>query len=279
MLEKLSLARLFGMPMGVLAAAILASSPAHAAMSDWADNQGGRMRLVALAPDVQGHIRAALQIEPAPGWITYWREPGESGIPPQVSPVPDSGVTLTKMGFPVPKPITVGTIQEIGYDAPVTFPLDFRVEGKQPATLQLTAFIGLCKDICIPFQAALSLPLSAAGQSTPHEQALLDAADAALPQGPAPDFTVESHSLSTDTKTLSLRLTLPEETGDAPLIYVTGPTGYVFFKQANGKRDGKTFATDIAIGKLPKNYDIKGKNWGILVIDGEHAMETTLAFE
>ncbi|WP_286203091.1 protein-disulfide reductase DsbD domain-containing protein [Rhizobium lusitanum] len=267
------------MPLGVLAATILASSPVHAATSDWADNPGGRMRLVALAPDAQGRIRAALQIEPAPGWITYWREPGESGIPPQVSPVPDGGIALTKMSFPVPKPIIVGAIQEIGYDAPVTLPLDFRIEGKQPAKLELTAFIGLCKDICIPFQAELSLPLSAAGQSTPHEQALLDAADASLPQAPTPDFTAESHSLSADGKMLSLRLTLPEASGDAPLIYVTGPAGYVFFKQANGKRDGKTFATDIAIGKLPRNYDVKGKSWSVLVIDGERAMETTLAFE
>ncbi len=279
MLEKLSFAGLLRMPVCVLAATIFAHSPAHAAMSDWADNQGGRMRLVALAPDAQGHVRAALQIEPAPGWITYWREPGESGIPPQVSPAPNGGMTLAKMSFPVPKPITVGAIQEIGYDAPVTLPLDFRVEGKQPAKLELTAFIGLCKDICIPFQAELSLPLSTAGQAEPHEQALLDAADASLPQAPAPDFAIESHSLSADAKTLSLRLTLPEAAGEAPLIYVTGPAGYVFFKQVSGKRDGKSFATDIAIGKLPKNYDIKDKSWGVLVIDGDRAMETTLAFE
>ena len=38
------------------------------------------MRIVALPPDASGHIRAGLQIEPKPGWITYWREPGESGI-------------------------------------------------------------------------------------------------------------------------------------------------------------------------------------------------------
>jgi DsbC/DsbD-like thiol-disulfide interchange protein len=279
MIGKLSFARLLTTLFGTFAAAILTGSVAHAAMSGWADNEGGRMRLVALAPDAQGHIRAALQIEPAPGWITYWREPGESGIPPQVSSAPDSSVTLEKISYPTPKPITVGAIQEIGYDAPVTLPLDFRVNGKPPATLDLTAFIGLCKDICIPFQTKFSLPLSDAGQSIPHEQALLDAANASLPQAPSPDFAVENHRLSPDAKTLSLRLTLPEANGDAPLIYVTGPTGYVFFKQANGKRDGKTFAADIAIGKLPKSYNIKGKSWGILVIDGEHAIETTLAFE
>lgn len=279
MIKMPRLARRTTIAAATLAAVLCAGSGAHAATSDWANNTGGRMRLVALAPDTEGHIRAALQIEPAPGWITYWREPGESGIPPQVTATAGSGVTIVAMRYPVPKPITVGAIQEIGYDAPVTLPLDLRIDGKAPAKLDLTAFIGVCKDICIPFQAELSLPLPPASQSTPHEEALLDAAVASLPQAPAPDFAIESHTLSADAKTLSLRLTLPEARSQAPLIYVTGPTGYVFFKQANGKRDGKSFTTDIAIGKLPKNYDIKGKDWGILVIDGERAMETTLAFE
>lgn len=279
MIAMTTLTRLSTLLAGAFAAALCAGPAAQAAMSDWVDNQGGRMRLVALAPDADGHIRAALQIEPQPGWITYWREPGQSGIPPQVTLAPESGVTLEKTGYPTPKQITVGNIQEIGYDAPVTLPLDFRVAGKVPAKLELTAFIGLCKDICIPFQAEYSLPLPAGEQPTAHELALLDAAKASLPQPPSSDFALQSHSLTTDAKTLALRLTLPETTGDAPTIYVTGPTGYAFFEQANTKREGNAYSADIAIGKLPKNYDIKGKTWGILVIDGDRAMETTLALE
>ncbi len=252
---------------------------AHAAMSDWVDNQGGRMRLVALAPDAEGHIRAALQIEPEPGWITYWREPGQGGIPPQITPAPGSGVTLEKTGYPIPKPISVGPIQEIGYDAPVTLPLDLRVTGKAPEKLELNAFIGLCKDICIPFQADLSVPLPADEQPTSHELALLDAAKALLPEAPSSDFSVESHSISADARSLSLRLKLPDASGKAPAIYVTGPSGYIFFQQANAKREGPTFSTEIEIGKLPQTYDIKGKSWGILVVDGDRAMETSLAFE
>lgn len=261
------------------AALLCGVAMAHAATSDWVDNQGGRMRLVALAPDAQGHIRAALQIEPEPGWITYWREPGQGGIPPQVTPAPGSGVTLEKTGYPIPKPISVGPIQEIGYDAPVTLPLDFRLMGKPPEKLELSAFIGLCKDICIPFQAELSLTLPVGEQPTSHELALLDAAKALLPEAPSSDFAVQSHTISADAKSLSLRLTLPEAAGKTPAIYVTGPSGYVFFQQANATWEGATFSTDIEIGKLPKNYDPKGKSWGILVVDGDRAMETTLALE
>jgi DsbC/DsbD-like thiol-disulfide interchange protein len=265
-----------------VAAAVFALSAqiADAASSDWQLNEGGRMRLVALSPDDQGRIRAALQIEPKPGWVTYWREPGDSGIPPQITLAADSGTTLEKISYPVPKPITIGPIQEIGYDEPVTLPLDLKVAGDaKPAKLDLTAFIGLCKDICIPFQASFSLPLSAAAQSEPEEVAVLDATAATLPKPPSPDFSVESHSLSADGKKLSLKMTLPEAAGDAPQIYVTGPSGYVFFKRMNDKRDGRDFQTDIMIGRLPKTYDIKGKRWDILAIDGDHAIETTLAFD
>ncbi len=279
MIGLTTLARLSTLLAGAFAATLCAGPAAHAAMSDWVDNQGGRMRLVALAPDAEGHIRAALQIEPQPGWITYWREPGQSGIPPQVTLAPGSGVTLEKASYPTPKQIMVGNIQEIGYDAPVTLPLDFRTTSKAPAKLDLTAFIGLCKDICIPFQADYSLELPAGEQPATHELALLDAAKASLPQAPSSDFALQSHRLSSDAKTLALRLTLPEATGDAPTIYVTGPAGYAFFEQANAKREGTAYSADITIGKLPKNYDTKGKTWGILVVDGDRAMETTLALE
>ena len=120
MIKKSHLSQFASTVFGMLAAGVLLALPAHAAMSDWANNEGGRMRLVALAPDADGHIRAALQIEPEPGWITYWREPGDSGIPPQVSPAPEGNVALEKVAFPVPKLITVGKVKEIGYDAPVT---------------------------------------------------------------------------------------------------------------------------------------------------------------
>lgn len=246
-------------------------------MSDWQVNEGGRMRLVALSPDADGTIRAALQIEPNPGWITYWREPGQSGIPPMLTPAPDSGISLKTIGFPAPKTITIGDIGEIGYDGPVTLPLSLQSSaGVGSAKLDMTAFIGLCKDICIPFQASLSL---SAASSTPEEKAIVDAATASLPKPPSADFSIQSHQLSADGKTLSLNMTLPEPTGEAPRIYVTGPSGYAFFKQENGKRDGKGFATDIAIGKLPKTYSVHGKSWGVVVVDGERAMETTLAFD
>lgn len=255
------------------------SHPAQAEMSDWAQNEGGRMRLVALSPDADGHIGAGLQIEPKPGWITYWREPGNNGIPPQITIAPQSGVTLDAVSYPAPKHIVSGKVEDIGYDAPVTLPLSLTAPKAGPVTLDATAFIGICKDICIPFQAQLSLKLGGAAQSRPQEETILQSAAARLPEAPSADFKVAAHILSPDMKQLSLKITLPEEGASTPDIIVTGPTGYAFTRQTNAVRAGRTYSADIAIGKLPKNYDIRGKQWGVLVIDGTRAMESTLAFE
>ncbi|MDC9832527.1 protein-disulfide reductase DsbD domain-containing protein [Rhizobium binxianense] len=266
-----------------VAAALVPLCSAHAEMSGWADNEGGRMRLVALAPDAGGKIRAALQIEPKPGWITYWKEPGGNGIPPQMTIAAGSGVSLDAIAYPVPKHFFNGAIEDIAYDAPVTLPLSLTAAGKGPVEIDAAAFIGICRDICIPFQANFQLKLGPAIQSHPQEEAILKDADATLPKPPSTDFDVTAHAMSPDGKTLSLTLVLPGEGlgqgKSAPDIIVTGPSGYAFTKQIGGKRDGATFKVDIAIGKLPENYDISGKRWGVLVIGGARAMETTLAFE
>src|SRR3546814_18929127 len=80
---------------------LLGVAMAQAETTPWATNEGGRMRLVALPPDADGTVRGALQIEPKPGWITYWREPGDAGIPPHVTFSEQAGVTLEQISYPV----------------------------------------------------------------------------------------------------------------------------------------------------------------------------------
>jgi DsbC/DsbD-like thiol-disulfide interchange protein len=263
-----------------LVAAFAPFCSAQAEMSAWAEAEGGRMRLVALAPDAGGKIRAGLQIEPKPGWITYWREPGNSGIPPQITVAPESGITLTAIRYPVPKHLVDGKIDDIAYDAPVSLPLTFSAKNASGSLeLKASAFIGICKDICIPFQAEFSLPIAAANQSRPEEEAILKNAEASLPEKPSSQFKVISHKFSEDMKELWLQVALPDGGDTAPEVILTGPNGYVFTRKLMSKRDGKNFSTSIAVDKLPKNYEIARKSWSVLIIDGGRAMETPLAFD
>lgn len=255
---------------------------ARAESSDWALNEGGRMRLVVLPADADGKRAAALQIEPSPGWITYWREPGDAGIPPSINLAPDSGYTLSDIGYPVPKRIDNGDLRDIGYDGPVTLPLVLSgpAGSSSSGELKASVFIGICRNICIPFQAEFQLSLTLSETAKAEEAEIVAAARKTLPEAPSPDFSVQSHALSTDGKQLSLTLTVPEGTApDGAEIFVTGPSGHVFFGDDERRLEGNALTVVLPISGLPRKYDIHGKRWGLLVKAGGRAMETTLAFD
>ncbi|WP_105373233.1 protein-disulfide reductase DsbD domain-containing protein [Neorhizobium huautlense] len=258
-------------------AAVAFATPSIAEITPWAINEGGRMRIVALPPEPDGIVRGVLQIEPKSGWITYWKEPGEAGIPPQMVLSETDGVKLNHISFPVPKRINNGKLRDIGYDQSVALPFELKADAPhKPLTIAASAFVGLCRNICIPFQAEFSLAL-APTKGTPVEEAMiLNAAASKLPEAPSNDFAVTQYVMTRDR--LSLKLKLPAGTTE-PQVIVTGPQGHVLFESVNGRRDEDSYQLDMPIGKLPKGYDIKGKRWGILVIAGSRAMETSLAFE
>jgi DsbC/DsbD-like thiol-disulfide interchange protein len=240
-------------------------------------NEGGRMRLILLPEEADGVRRGALVIEPRPGWITYWKEPGDVGIPPAIKPVPGETYTVDTVDFPVPKVLMNGEMIDVGYDHPVTLPLALK-NAPNGTGVTLSAFVGVCQNICIPFQADLSVPPDADAVANPVEAAIVSAARTQIPPGPSSDFHVITHQLSADRKQLMVRLKMPGGQ-EKPKAFVSGPNGHVFVEAtASEGAQGETVLT-LPIGKLPKKYTIAGKQWGILVVSGSRAMETVLAFD
>ena len=255
---------------------MLTAGPSHAETTPWTLSEGGRMRLVVLDANAAGVREAALQIEPAPGWLTYWREPGDSGIPPQVAPAPDSPFVLGPLSFPPPKTLDLGDMRELGYDQAVLLPLTI-TGPPAPAQLTATAFIGLCRNICIPFQAEFTVDLDDAASA--EETALIAEAKARLPEAPSADFALGKFALSPDRTTLHLELRAPAGARKSPEILVSGPSGYLFSDSRITRLSDGLLSVDMPIEKLPHNYEFKGKTWELLVIAGSRSMETTLAFD
>jgi DsbC/DsbD-like thiol-disulfide interchange protein len=255
-------------------------SPAAAATSDWATNEGGRMRLVIAPPDAEGRRAGALEIEPLPGWITYWREPGDSGIPPQLAPDPGSPYTISPLTYPVPKRIDVGDVRDIGYDGPVT--LTFTLEtsaNAADAPLNATAFIGICRNICIPFQANFSVPLTPDPAEDAEASAVIARAAASMPEAPSAEFKVDTFEMAADLRELTITLTLPKTSRGQPELFVTGPSGYTFTRyEGQHGMDGRYRAV-FPVDKLPKGYAISGRTWSVLAVSGTRAMESPLVFD
>ncbi len=101
-----------------------------------------------------GSRMAALEIRLEPGWHTYWRAPGENGIPPQFDWSGSSN--LRAVGIEWPKPIVFETYgaRTIGYRERLVLPIRLDPETPDaPIDLELGMFFGICNDICIPANA------------------------------------------------------------------------------------------------------------------------------
>ena len=133
-------------------------------------------RLLAGAPQADGAWAAGVEIELQPHVVTYWRTPGEAGVPPSFDFAGSTNVDAVRPLYPVPKHIEEAGGVVSGYETRVLFPLV--VKPKDPAaavTLDLNLDYAACDKICLPAKAHLTLTLTR-GEASPHAQEI----DAAL---------------------------------------------------------------------------------------------------
>jgi len=121
------------------------------------------------------NLRAGIEMRIAPGWKTYWRYAGDSGLPPSFDFAGSENVKTVTVLWPVPRRFPDGAGgHSIGYTGHVIFPLQVVAQNaSRPVTLQLKANYGVCENICIPAAGQARLQLTA-GPSD-HDIALTDA--------------------------------------------------------------------------------------------------------
>lgn len=143
--------------LAVLALPLLAvATPSTSAPPPATARAGAALRLV-VAGVVDGRPEVGLEIALEPGWKTYWRSPGDAGIPPVVDWSKSSGISGFDLRFPAPVRFGEADVRSIGYTAPVLMPIDVTLaDPKSPARLDLDVQVGLCHDICVPVSAHLT---------------------------------------------------------------------------------------------------------------------------
>lgn len=136
----------------------------------------------AVAP---GHpFRVALRLHLAPGWHTYWRNPGDAGVAPDLSFTLPPGVTAGPVEWPAPERENDGPLTTFAYTGDVVLPVT--ITGATGATaIQMTASWPVCATICVPESGTFRLDLPA-GTPTPSAQAALFAAADAKSPRPSP---------------------------------------------------------------------------------------------
>ena len=265
--------RIFTLAITLAAMAMTGPTSASAAASPWEESEGGRIRLVALPPQPDGTVEAILQIDLKPGWKTYWRDPGASGMAPEMDFSASSNISLTDTGFPPPQHLTEGTSSLIGYDRPVSLVLTFRQDrtGK-PSVLAGRLLVGICETICIPVMADINLELVPGTPVDPGEFTAVRLASAQLPEKPSTDMSITSADLAATGRQLTMTVRVPD--AGTPAIFIANPPGFALGHPAITVNPDGTASVTTDILRQPANASLKGTVLTVLVITGDRSMET-----
>jgi DsbC/DsbD-like thiol-disulfide interchange protein len=151
--------------------------------SAWQTDTHAATRLIAgslvATPDAS-LLRAGIEIRLDPGWKTYWRYPGDTGVPPTIHFAGSKNVKSVHVQWPAPELFSDGAGgHSLGYAGDVILPLEVTpADAARPSMLQVQLSYAVCGTLCIPAQAKLALTLD--GHSA--DESLLERAERDVPK-------------------------------------------------------------------------------------------------
>lgn len=188
----------------------------------------------------QGTRMAALRLTLAPGWKTYWRAPGESGIPPRFDWSASRNLARVTLHWPTPKVFQSSGVRTIGYKRELVLPIEITPKDPaRPVVLAARVNVGVCEDICLPASFDFSTQLSGPGAP----DAAISAALAARPLS-AREAGIGPVSCAVEPVEDGIRVTarLPASaTGGRSVAVIEPGNPLVWASETQTRRDGESF--------------------------------------
>lgn len=212
---------------------VLISAPALATTQE--DVLAGALR-AGWQMDSGAHM-AAVELQLAPGWKTYWRSPGDAGIPPSFDWSASQNVKAVRIHWPAPRVFDLNGMQSIGYHDRLLLPVEVEpIDPAQPVQLAVQMDLGVCDEICMPAQLSLTQELLPPGAADPGIQAALAAR--AVPAGQAGVSRVAcTVDPIKDGLRLTARMRLPDPGRTEVVAFETGDPA-VWVAEAVSQREG-----------------------------------------
>jgi thiol:disulfide interchange protein/DsbC/DsbD-like thiol-disulfide interchange protein len=196
---------LMAMLMVLAAAALTVARPAHAMESAPVSSKRAVATLVTDTDAMQPGkpFRVALRLRLADGWHTYWKNPGDAGVAPELT---IDGASESPIDWPTPRRVSEGQVMTYAYTGEVLLPVTVTAS---TGAIKAHAQWLVCKDICVPEEGDFSLALSIGTPGPSMEEKLFAAHDRAVPRASpwiariSPDGTlfVQGPELTTATVT------------------------------------------------------------------------------
>ena len=251
--------------------------------SPWVAGLGARMRLLRGAPlsDKDG-VDAGIEIGLDPGFRTYWRMPGDAGVPPVFDWSGSSNLASIATDWPAPQRFKEAGVSVIGYGSNVVLPLRVTAaDSSLPVKLALTLSYAACKTICVPLkaEATLSLPqdapaglyvslIEAASREVPHR---VEPSAFGLGEPQAVSLTLVEHGGS-----LALR---PKLEADERIldIFVEAPGNWLFGAPVVKASGGDLPQLELPLLDRPKRIDkAEEVPFTLTIVTDRRAVETMI---
>ena len=269
----------------VATASIGAVSVAPAAAQDasaWQSDGHASTRLIAGATVKNGDasfLRAGIEIRLDPGWKTYWRYPGDTGIPPTIDFAGSQNVKSATVEWPAPEQFSDGAGgHSIGYVGDVILPLKVTpADTAMPSTLHVNLSYAVCGTLCVPAKAALDLTLT--GRSS--DEGLLDKAMQLVPKRVAlgvqtkSGLAIRSVQLASTGGKESVVIDLTAPQGAPVNLFVEGPTPdwALPLPEPDGPANGPERRFTFIVDGLPPGAKAKGAALTLTAVSGGRAIE------
>ncbi len=115
-------------------------------------------------------VMIGLRLQHIPHWHTYWRNPGDSGLPTTIDWQLPPGADIGEIEWPAPKRLPIGPLVNYGYEDDLLLPARFTAPASarpgQDLVIRATAQWLVCKDVCIPENGKFELRLTVVAAGT-----------------------------------------------------------------------------------------------------------------
>jgi len=197
--------------------------------SPWVVDKYTRSRLFVGGVDIENNtVHLGWQISLKDGWKTYWRSPGDAGLPPRWTWTKADNVQSITVSWPAPELLHIFDMDTYVYSQEVVLPIDMvMADGTKPASVMLDLDYMICAEMCIPKKGRYQLDLSQLKDMaiSPFQKAQLDRHRSRVPI----KISGETTSVRLDAQdSHRLLIDLPETSGDSDMIIVEGPGGMLF---------------------------------------------------
>ncbi|MGI9279187.1 MAG: protein-disulfide reductase DsbD family protein [Endozoicomonas sp.] len=266
----------------------LLNQPAYALSTDWLVNPQqpeARVRLHFSGeedPDSR-QLSAALEVQLSGDWKTYWRSPGEAGIPPEVDwrikqEQGSSNIENVEWLWPLPERIEMLGLHTFGYKNGTVFPLLIQVEDlNKPVSVSATLQLSSCTTICVLTDYDIQLDFIPSELETDPEASFL--IDKALSQVPTymPDTGLSTESAVWDKGSNKVVVTANSEAGwEEDVDVIIDGQEDITFSVPTIKIQGNQLKAVMEASSWLGDYDLSGESVTITLLNGDSALEKSL---